>query len=79
MFTNYSALPEMDDDVQDVAAELMTEDGRQIWIDLQERVDPVVPGLLFVNPAGWTSEEDDAGHEWGYHEFEVRLLLSHTA
>ena len=76
VWTNYRHLSEEDGETQDRAAEIVTADARQLYVVLQERLDPVVDGLTWVAPLGWTPEVAEPGHLWGFHEFEVRLLLA---
>lgn len=78
VWTNYRNLPTADGETQDVASEMITADGRQIWLTLEARCDPTVSGVLYVDHAGWTPEESEPGHEWGYHEYQVRYLVSHS-
>lgn len=78
VWTNYSGLHGLDGETQDMLPEVVTSDARQLWLTLEARCDPVVDGVLYVNPLGWIDEDDEDGYRWGYHEFEVRYLLSHT-
>lgn len=79
VWTNYRGLPEVDGESQDVAAEMIDADGRQLWIRLEERSDPVLPGLVSVLPAEppFTFANEDPGHVWGSHDLKVRYLVSH--
>lgn len=75
VFTSYGHLSAEDDD------SVISEDGRQMWITLQRRIDPAVPGLISVLPSDtpWETESDEDGHVWGAHNFIVRYLASHLA
>lgn len=78
VWTSYRGIQSLDGETQDTVSEMTTADARQIYIALQARLDPTVDGVVFVKPSGWTPEVTEDGHEWGYHEFEVRYLLSNT-
>lgn len=73
VFTNYRTLDEV------TAYEMIDSDGDQLWITLQERVDPVLDGLTAVYHEGYEPEEDEDGHQWGAHVFRVLFLKSHQA
>ena len=73
VFTSYVGLPE--DGV--VVSAMIVADRRQLWMALQERVDPVVPGLVAVASPTWeyALDGDEPGHIWGAHVFRVRYLI----
>lgn len=79
IFTNYGALPEDDDQFQDVHAEIISSDGNQIWLALDDSVDPVIGGLCSVTRAEdpFAFEDVEPGQVWGAHMFDVTILLSH--
>lgn len=77
VFVNYRGLPELDDDLQDVHAEMPTADANDLLIALLDGQDPVVPGLIDVLKVTWTWEEAEPGHAWGAHHFEVHFMLAH--
>ena len=69
VWVSYGALAPEDDD------SIITVDGSQIWDALQARYDPALPGLISVEPTGWTSGDDEDGRRWGSFNFDVRFLL----
>jgi len=78
VWTNYRGLSDVDGRAQDIHAEIVSADARQLWLALEARQDPVLDGLLLVTPTGWSPESDEPGDLWGSHDFDVRLLLSHN-
>jgi hypothetical protein len=70
IWTNYSGLP--DEEVEGIIAE----DGRQLYIALEARTDPVFPGLHPVTYLGFFAESDEPGAVHGYHSLQVRYLAS---
>jgi hypothetical protein len=79
VWTNYRGLPEVDGESQDVVAEIIDADGRQLWIRLVERVDPVLSGFVSIVPDAvpFTFANEEPGNQWGSHDFKVRYLVSH--
>lgn len=75
--TNYRGLPEIDDEFQDVHAEIVSADGNDLHIALLDQQDPVTSGLINVTRLGWDWLVDEPGHAYGEHLFEVRILLAH--
>lgn len=68
IYTNYGGLP--DKEISGVIAE----DGRQVYLALERRLDPQFQGLTTVRYPTWTSEADEPGHVWGSHDFVIRYL-----
>lgn len=77
VFTNYTGLPETDDDEQDVHAEIASSDGNQLRVVFDGLVDPVNDGVIAFATLGWVWEDAEPGHAWGSHQFELRFLLAH--
>lgn len=77
VYTNYARLPEVDDDAQDVHAEMPTSDGNQLRVALDAIVDPATDGVISFAAAGFEWESAEPGHAWGAHQFDVRILLAH--
>lgn len=60
-------------------AEIVERDGRQLWLALEQRLDPTVSGLVFVQPAGpFEAENDEPRDVWGFYPFVVTMLLDHA-
>lgn len=51
-------------------------DGRQLYTTLEARLDPELAGLFQVDYDGWTAEDDQPGHVWGFHSLTVRYLVA---
>lgn len=73
VYANYQGLQEDED------GPLIDEDFRQLWLTLETRVDPIVPGLISVQPGGpFIFEDDTPGHLWGYHQIDIHYLAPDT-
>jgi hypothetical protein len=68
IYTNYGGLP--DKEIDGVVAE----DGRQLYLALERRLDPQFVGLTTVRYQSFTPEADEPGHVWGSHDFVIRYL-----
>lgn len=68
IYTNYGGLP--DKQISGVIAE----DGRQIYLALERRLDPQFDGLITVGYPSWTPETTEPGHVWGSHDIVIRYL-----
>lgn len=68
VWTNYSDIPDHELD------SLITEDGRQLWLALEARLDPTLAGLVSVQYAGFQAENEQPGQVWGQHQLVVRYL-----
>ena len=68
--TSYGHLAAQDDD------SIITEDGRQVWLTIEAACPG---GLISILHTGWEDENEDDGHRWGSHLYEMRYLASGTA
>ena len=76
VWTSYGWLSPNNDD------SIITEDGNQVWLQLQTRLDPIVAGLISVQYQQWEEEDEaaeDEARRWGAHVLEIRYLAPHTA
>jgi hypothetical protein len=58
---------------------MIYDDGRQIFLRLESRLDPQIDGLLSVEYSGFNPENDESGHVWGSHELTLRFLGKNEA
>jgi len=78
VWTNYRGIHDTDSG-QDVVAEMITADSRQLWLALEARQDPTLDGLISVVQDGpFSFEDSEPGNIWGSHDFTVRYLLAHN-
>lgn len=60
-----------------VVDSLVSQDARDLFAALEARVEPTLAGLMHVQPSGFRGQdEDQPGHLWGQHQFEVRYLAA---
>lgn len=72
VWTNYGGLEEREPE------SILSQDARQIYLNLECRLDPQIAGLQSVESVGWTDETDDNGNVWGAHVFRIRYLAANT-
>lgn len=69
VWTNYTDLPDGD------VVPAIYRDARQLFIALQDRLDPQLSGLFEVRQdQEFQPENDQSGAVWGYHPFQARWL-----
>ena len=71
IWTSYGALSQEHDD------SIITEDGNQIWIALDQSPDPEVRDLISTQYANWVDQDSTDGHRWGAHVLLARFIAPH--
>lgn len=70
VYTSYVGLP--DDGLTSTA--MIHADRRQLWLALENRLDPHIPGLVKVASPTWEYGSTEPGLIWGAHVFGIRHL-----